>query len=290
MTALAIRAQRFLDLHAAEPILIMLNAWDVGSARVLEHAGAQAIGTTSMGISAALGYPDLQLIPRDEMLAVVARIVEAVQVPVSADLEAGYGDTTNQVVESALCALECGIVGINLEDATGPFSTPLLDVEIMVERVAAIRAAADAQGIHLVINARTDTFLRSNSEADDPIATAITRGNAYREAGADCIFVPARVDGAAIRRLVEGIDGPINILANPVFTGDELPTLPQLQELGVARASVGSGLMRATLGLTRRAAVELLTDGTYGTMRDELSQPGAIEAYEAAIGGLAETP
>lgn len=284
MTRSIERAKQFLDLHNADPLLILLNAWDVGSARVLERAGAQAIGTTSMGIAAALGYPDGQQIPRDEMLAVVARIVAAVQVPVSVDLESGYGESTEQVVESVLRALDCGVVGINLEDATGPSTAPLLEIDVMAERVAAIRTAAEARGIHLVINARTDTFLRPVADGADRVAIAIARGNAYREAGADCVFVPARIDEETIRKLVVGIDAPVNILANPVFSGPELPTLPRLQQLGVARASVGSGLMRATLGLTHRAAIELLTEGTYETMRSELLQPSAVAAYQAAIG------
>ncbi len=277
-------ARRFRDLHTSGKLLVLLNAWDVGSARVLELAGAQAIGTTSMGIAASLGYPDMQQIPRDEMLAVVRRIVDAVDVPVSADMEAGYGETTAQVVESILRALDVGVVGINLEDAAGAPTDPLLEVSAMVERVAAIREAADARGIPLVINARTDSFLRPLPEGHDPIATAIARGNAYRAAGADCVFVPGRMGEETIRRLVAGIDAPVNILANPVFTGADLPALPRLEQLGVARSSVGSGLMRAMLALTHRAAVELLDTGTYEVMRVELSDPGAVGAYDAAIG------
>jgi 2-methylisocitrate lyase-like PEP mutase family enzyme len=198
------------------------------------------------------------------MLEVVRRIANAVALPVSADMEAGYASTPKGVAETVKAVIAAGAVGINLEDSPGADGSPLLDVSLQAERLQAAREAADATGIAFVINARTDVFLFAAGEPHIRLEHTIRRANAYREAGADCLFVPGVGNSEAIARLVHEIRGPINILANP-----GVPSIAELQRLGVARVSMGSGPMRATMALTRRVAKELLETGTYTAFTEE---------------------
>jgi 2-methylisocitrate lyase-like PEP mutase family enzyme len=255
------KANRFAALHQGPGTLVLVNAWDVSSARIFEAAGSSGIATTSAGIANALGYPDGQRISRAEMLEMVRRIAAGVAVPVSADVEAGYGEGVEAAVATAKAVLAAGAVGMNFEDATGADGRALLDVSLQVERIRAIRETASAAGVHLVINARTDVFLRSIGEPATRLDHAISRANAYRQGGADCLFVPGVTDRETIARLVRGIEGPVNILA----VGGT-PSIPELHELGVARVSVGSGPMRAAMGLAREIARELLERGTYTSL------------------------
>jgi 2-methylisocitrate lyase-like PEP mutase family enzyme len=273
-----IQAERFLGNHQAPPILVLPNAWDVISARLFELEGFKAIGTTSAGISATLGYADGQRMTLDENLAVVRRIAGQVQIPVSADLEAGYATSVEGVVQAARAALEADAVGINLEDGTGEAAAPLIEIAAQVEKIAAIRELASSAGIPLVINARTDVYL---TPEDDPLAhlrSAVERGAAYRQAGADCIFVPdmGDLDREAIARLVEEIDAPINLIA-----GARTPPLAELEDLGVARVSLGPRPMRAALALVRKIARELNDAGTYTRMTAEALTYAEVNAMLA---------
>ncbi|MHC4695934.1 MAG: isocitrate lyase/PEP mutase family protein [Planctomycetota bacterium] len=256
-------AEEFLKLHNAPPILVLPNAWDVVSARLFELEGFKAIGTTSAGISATLGYPDGEQISLEETIDVVRRIVEHVNVPVSADLEAGYAISPDGVARSAEAALNVGAVGVNLEDSTGDPARPLYDESLQVEKIAAVRQMARAYGVHLVINARTDVYLLSVDEPETRLRHTVQRANAYRQAGADCIFVPDfdALDRETIRRLADEIDAPLNIIA-----GGHTPPLAELEEIGVSRVSFGPRPMRAALALIRKIAKELLNTGTYTTM------------------------
>jgi len=237
------KAERLRALHRAPPILVLPNAWDAASAAAFARIdGCRAIATTSGAIAAAHGYPDGERIPRAEMLAAVARIARAVELPVTADLEAGYGDAAG----TAKAAIEAGAVGLNLEDGLGP-------VEEHVERIRAVRAVAESAGVPLVVNARTDVFLRGDGNVDE----AVRRGNAYLEAGADCVFPIMAADPGTIRRLAAEIHGPINILHRP-----DLPSVAELERLGVARVSVGSGLYRAALAHAETLARALLEAGS----------------------------
>lgn len=233
---------------------MLANVWDVASARLIEAAGFPAVATTSSGVANALGYPDHEFIGRDEMLAVVERIASAVAVPVTADMEAGYGPAASDVAETARRTIAAGAVGINLEDAG---RGGLLPLEEACARIAAARSAADAEGVHLVINARTDVFLRGG-RGEEAFEEAARRANAYRQAGADSLFVPAVADGTLIGRLVKAIAGPLNVLAGPAT-----PPLPELARLGVARVSVGGSLARAALTVVRHVAEELQGPGTF---------------------------
>jgi len=250
------KAKRFLELHTSGRLLVLPNAWDAGSARIFEHAGFQALGTTSAGVALSLGYPDGERVSRAEMLEAVRRTASAVAIPVTADLEAGYGRAVNDAVETARGAIAAGAVGMNFEDSTS--DDRLVDVVAQVERIRAIKKLAEAEKIAFVLNARTDVFLLGVGEPAGRFDEAVRRANAYREAGADCLFVPGVTDAETIGRLVRAITGPLNVLA-----GRDTPRIAELERLGVARVSVGSGPMRATLALTQRIAQELRERGTY---------------------------
>lgn len=257
------KALQFAELHRGPRILVLPNAWDAASARIFEAAGFSAIATTSAGIAFSLGRPDGQRVGRYQMLAVVKRITHLVSIPVTADMEAGYGGTPEAVADTARAVLEAGAVGMNLEDAASPEKNELADVSLQVERIKAVREAAASTEIGFVLNARTDVFLRAVGEPAERLDHAIRRANAYCAAGADCLFVPGVTDRETIGRLAREIQGPLNILA---VAG--APPIAELQQLGVARVSVGSGPMRATLGLVRRIANELLQAGTYSSFTE----------------------
>ena len=252
------KAAAFRKLHEGPPILVLANAWDVASARVFEDAGFPAVATSSAGVAWALGYPDGEGISRAEMAEAVRRIAAGVAVPVTADMEAGYGPEPAAVAETVRAVIAAGAVGMNLEDSTRDAAGPLFDFALSVERVRAARAAADAAGVPLVLNARTDVFLAAVGDEGGRLEHAVRRANAYREAGADCLFVPGVRDAATIEALVRQIRGPINILAGP-----GTPSVPELQRFGVARVSVGGGPARAALAVARRIAQELRGPGTY---------------------------
>ena len=248
-------------LHTSGPLLVLPNAWDAGSARLFVEAGFAALATTSAGIAFSLGYPDGEEISRAEMLAAVARITRRVSVPVTADMEAGFGLSPEAVAETARGVLAAGAVGMNLEDSGE--GEKLLEFDLSVERVRAAREAATATGggVPLVLNARTDAFHPGTLPQGRQFAEAVRRGNAYRDAGADCVFVPFVGDTATIERLVKEIAAPLNILGAP-----DAPNLKALEALGVRRVTFGSAPMRATLGLVRRMAREWKEKGTYGTL------------------------
>ncbi|MCP4248631.1 MAG: isocitrate lyase/phosphoenolpyruvate mutase family protein [bacterium] len=257
------KAEEFLALHAKPELLVLPNAWDVSSARIYELEGFKAIGTTSAGVSATLGYPDGQRMSLDDAAAAVRRIVERIALPISADFEAGYATTPEGVAQAAKTVLRVGAVGLNLEDSTGDPARPLYDVSVQQEKIQAIREMATAQDIPLVINARTDVLLIAQDTSAATLGRAVDRANAYRDAGAHCIFVPdyKGLDRKSITELVRGIDAPLNVIA-----GANTPPLAELAELGVARVSFGPKAMRAALAFIRKIARQWLDTGTYELM------------------------
>jgi 2-methylisocitrate lyase-like PEP mutase family enzyme len=274
--AQARKAEVLRKLHGSPRILVLANAWDVASARIIEEAGFPAIATTSAGIAASLGYPDGQKITREEMLDVVARIARAVHVPVTADLEAGYGLAIEDMTETAKAMVNAGAVGMNLEDVTGSDESSLVDVPLQVEKIRAIRKVGELLGVPLVLNARTDIYLMPIGPAETRFERTVERLRAYHQAGADCLFVPGLRDEETIAKLVQALRAPLNILATA-----GCPTIPKLEQMGVARVSTGSGVMRATLGLTRRVAKELMELGTYTSMLDGAVPFGEMNAMLA---------
>jgi 2-methylisocitrate lyase-like PEP mutase family enzyme len=278
------KAETFLRFHQDEEILVLLNSWDAGSSKLIEACGYKAIATTSMGIAASLGYPDCQVIQLSEMIEAITGIVNGVQVPVTVDIEAGYGNTLNEIVDSVGRIVATGIVGINIEDSID-LNPVLIDEMESCERISAIRALSDSLGFHLVINARTDAFYTSSGSPREKLSESIRRGNKYREAGADCIFVQPVWERETISTLVREINAPINILSNPGIGAGVPPSVRELQDLGVARLSLGSGLMKATLALIKKVADELSEKGTYNVLSDALTPlPDAALAYRMAVG------
>lgn len=266
-------AEQFRLWHQPPPILVLPNAWDAASARVFEQVGFRAVATTSSGIAAAYGYPDGEHISRDQMIDAVRRVAAAVACPVTADIEAGYGDTVEAKLETVRQVIAAGAVGINIEDSGtgGGGAATLVDVAAQVGLIRAIRAAAASEwGVPLVINARVDVYLHGAGDADERFGETVRRAIAYRQAGADCVFPIGLADASTIGELVRAVGGtPINILAGP-----QTPTIPELARLGVARVSVGGGLTRVALGAISRAARELLEQGTFTSVaRDALPGP-----------------
>jgi 2-methylisocitrate lyase-like PEP mutase family enzyme len=264
------KAELFLKFHQDKEILVLLNSWDIASSKLVEASGYKAIATTSMGIAASLGFPDSQVITLPEMINAITGIVKSVNLPVTADIEAGYGKNTDEIIGSVRKLIETGIVGINIEDSI-EMSPVLIDEMEFCERLAAIRAFSNSMGFHLVINARTDSFYTTNESHQQKLKESIKRGNKYREAGADCIFVQPVWDKETISTLVREIQAPVNILANPGIGAGLPPTVSELQNMGVARLSLGSGLMKATLALMKKVADELLANGTYNALADALT-------------------
>ena len=257
------KAQAFQQRHLGPQILVIANAWDAASARVFEHAGIVAVGTGSAGIAFSHGYPDNERIPRDVILNATREIVRAVKVPVTADILTGLGETVEEVVATVKEIIAMGAVGVNIEDGTddGP---RLIDLSQQVEKIRAVCDAVKASGVPIVVNARTDSFWLKLGDDQQRLRVSIERANRYREAGADCLFVPAAADRETIKTLVEEINGPLNILTVP-----GCPPISELQALGVRRVSEGSGPMRASMMLTRKIAEELLQTGTYKRFHDD---------------------
>jgi 2-methylisocitrate lyase-like PEP mutase family enzyme len=253
------------SMHGGDEVLVLANAWDAMSAAIIASAGARAVATTSGGISWTLGHPDGQGLAREGAVAAIERIVSAVRVPVSADIEGGYGRDPDAVAMTVASVVAAGAAGINLEDTLG-VGAPLIDPRLQAQRIRSARNAGNESGVAVVINARTDVFLLNPAAHGDRLAEVIARGHLYREAGADCLFVPGLFDLPTIAALVEGSPLPINIMAGPGGA-----TVAQLAAVGVKRVSVGTFIAQAAYALVRRAAVELLERGTLGAVADRLS-------------------
>lgn len=259
-------AATFRHLHT-QPPLILPNAWDPGSARVIEHAGARAVATTSAGVSWARGRRDGQHLSREGAINAVRSIVEAVGVPVSADIESGYGaGTPDDIMATVKAVLDAGAVGINIEDAPGRSGASLLSPQEQAARIRAARKAAESEGVDLFINARTDVYLAAVGDPGTRMDVALQRAAIYLEAGADGIFVPAVTDAETIAALVSGIDAPLNVMVGPGALSVE-----ELAGLGVARVSLGPAITLGAFGFIHRAAQEALTDGTYHSLEQGMS-------------------
>jgi 2-methylisocitrate lyase-like PEP mutase family enzyme len=261
---LASRAARFKALNEAGSLRLP-NCWDAASARLFQAAGFPAIGTTSAGIAWSHGMLDAEVITRDAMMRDIAAIVEAVDVPVTADIEAGYGPSPLDVAATVEATLDAGAVGINLEDnlngGAAAGESPLFSIDLQTDRIAAARAVADGRGVSMVINARTDPFLMGlGADDEERLAMSIERGRAYLKAGADLVFIPVLVDPAQVRRAAEAIGGPISLMALP-----GAPSADPGFAAGAARVSLGPLAMMAALGVIRDIAAEFRDKGTWTT-------------------------
>jgi 2-methylisocitrate lyase-like PEP mutase family enzyme len=259
--AQAEKAVQFRKLHHGPRMLVLANAWDVISARILEECGHPAIATSSAAVAFSRGYPDGQRIPRDEMLDVVARIARAVRIPVTADLEAGYGTTAKDMADTVKAAIEAGAIGMNLEDVTGDDEKSMVDTKLQVEKISAIREKAKSLGVPFVLNARTDIFLLPVGPEATRFERTVERLRTYRDAGADCLFAPAVYEREMIAKLVKAVEAPLNILMMP-----QCPSLGELEKIGVARVSAGSMVMRAALRTVQRIGKEMLESRSCETL------------------------
>jgi 2-methylisocitrate lyase-like PEP mutase family enzyme len=268
-------------MHQNEGSFIIPNAWDVGSAMMLEAAGFSAIATTSAGIAFSLGRVDHGYAPtrarvdRDTMLARVRAMAAEIAVPLSADLEAGYGPSPEAVAETIRLALDAGAAGGNIEDFSGDKQKPLFELGLATERIRAARETIDRHGAPFVLVARTDSFQVS----PDSLSQCIERGNAFREAGADCIFVPGVSDVDTIKHLVTEIHAPLNLVMG--LTGNQL-SFAQLKALGVRRITIGGSLARATYYHIRQAAKEMVEHGTFSFANSQVPHQELNRIFERA--------
>lgn len=245
-------------------MLVLPNVWDAASARIVAQAGFPAIATTSSGVAAALGYPDGQRISRDMLVEAIARIARVVECPVTADIEAGYGGSIDEVIQTVEAVIAAGAVGFNIEDSRAESDGTLVETAAQVELIQALRALATRLAVPFVINARVDVYLLGIGDPESRFEHTVRRANAYLESGADCVYPIARLDRETIANLVKAIHGPVNILG-----GSLRPTLLELAQMGVARVSLGDGLMSAALGHVRATVRELLEHGTFTTLNAE---------------------
>jgi len=238
-------------------MLILPNAWDVPSARIFENEGFPAVATSSAGLMVSLGYPDGEVIDRDELVSAVRRIGRVLSVPLSVDVVAGFGRTTKEVLVTVKAILKAGGVGINIEDFAHA-TKKLYPIEREVENVKAIRKLGSSVGIPVVINARTDALRFGPGDEEAKFQEAVRRAIAYRDAGADCVYPMGLNEAAPIGRFVKELDFPTNVMVRK-----GLPTVVELERLGVARVSFGPSASYAAMGLLKRASREVLERGTY---------------------------
>ncbi len=265
------KAARFLALHSGPSPLLLPNPWDEGSARLLVWLGFEALATTSSGMAAARGRLDGS-VGRDEVMRHAAAIVAAADVPVSADLENGFGDEPDKVAETVRLALDAGLAGCSIEDFTGRAESSIYDAGLASERITAAAEVAHSGPVRLVLTGRAENYLRGHPD----LASTIGRLQAYQEAGADVLYAPGLTELDDIRQVVEAVDRPVNVLARPGG-----PPVAELAGVGVARISVGGALCFAAIGAVVEAANELKEQGTYGFM--ERAAAGARAARAAFV-------
>jgi 2-methylisocitrate lyase-like PEP mutase family enzyme len=265
------RAQTLRALHRPPPTLLLPNAWDLMSALIFADAGYPAIATTSAGVAWALGYADGEKTPWAEVVDATARIAAAVSVPVTADIEAGYGQTPDDVARHVVEIAQAGAVGINLEDSA---DGGLRSVEDAAARIVASRRAVSQAGLDLVINARTDVYLHGSGDAAARLDETVKRGKAYLAAGADCIYVFALTDLAIITSITRALAAPVNIVGRP-----GTPPLAALESAGVARVSIASGATMVVASLLQQLAKDLRAKGDFGMLEHRMTRAEAQQLF-----------
>jgi len=262
------KAEAFRQMHLGADVVVLPNAWDRGSAVMMAQAGFPAIATTSAGVAFAEGLPDGERLSRADMLEICSAIAARVPIPVTADLEAGYGRRPEDVAATIAGAIERGLVGCNIEDADPTVKT-LFDFDLSVARIRAGRAAADAAGVPFVLNARTDPYLLKFGDPAATFAESVRRANAYLAAGATCAYVPGPGDAKTVGRLAAAIKGPLNILAGRA--GRAGISVGEARRLGVRRVSIGGSLMLSTLTYVRDVLATIRTEGVFDYARTAIS-------------------
>ena len=254
-------AETFRQAHRPPPLLLLPNAWDAMSARQFEAAGFGAVATTSGGVAWSLGFPDGESAPWPEVVAATERMVRAVRVPVTADIEAGYGETPDQVGKRITEILQTGVVGFNIEDAS--------------TRIRAARGAAVAAGVPAVINARVDLYIKNVGDPASRFDETVKRGKAYLAAGADCIYPFGLADADIIERLVKALDhAPVNIVARPDTS------MAALERIGVARISIASGATLAVMSMIKKIGEELYASRRFDMLTHSMNRPEAQALFK----------
>lgn len=267
----------FRALHERDRAFIIPNPWDIGSARILEHLGFEAVATTSMGYAFSVGKLDTK-VGRDEMLAHIASIASATTLPVNADLENGYGDDPKTVAETIRLAAAAGVVGGSIEDATGRPDDPIYERSLAVDRVRAAVESARALPFTFTLTARAENYLHGRPDLDDTIA----RLNAFADAGADVLYAPGLRTAEDIAAVVSAVDRPVNVLMG--LQGVVL-SLEELSAMGARRISVGSSLYRTALGAFLRAANEMRDRGTFTFAKDAANPRDVAKIFAAPMPG-----
>jgi 2-methylisocitrate lyase-like PEP mutase family enzyme len=270
------RAEAFRAMHRTPPLLLLPNAWDAMSARIFEAAGFNAVATTSGGVAWALGHADGEHTPWHEVVAATERIVRTVRVPVTADIETGYGETPDQVAKSVTDIIDAGAVGINLEDSTHDPKQPMRSLEDAADRIRAAREAARSADVPIVINARVDLYLKQVGDDDSRFADTERRAKAYMAAGADCIFPFGLGDLKILGNLIAALKVPVNIVGRA-----GVPNVRELEKLGVARVSTASGPSMAIMSLTRQIAQELHGKGEFAMLKSTITRPEVQQMFAA---------
>ncbi len=255
------KAEAFRALHRDEGVLVLPNAWDVPSARIFEEAGFAAVATSSATLAASAGYPDGEQIPKDELFSIVRKIAGTLGVPLSVDIEGGYGASREALEDTIRRLVDAGAVGLNLEDTVRSEGRELRTIDDQCMRLRTIREAAEASGVPLVVNARTDAYLVAPGEEKARLDEAIRRGKAFASAGADCLYPMGLGDREPIRAYVAAVRMPVNVMVRK-----GLPPVPELEKLGVKRLSLGPTSMYAALDALKRVAAELRERGTYDSL------------------------
>jgi 2-methylisocitrate lyase-like PEP mutase family enzyme len=263
-------SQRFRNLHQGPGLLLLPNAWDSITARLIESLGAKAIATTSAGLAWSRGYPDGNALPEDQLIAATRDIARIIRVPLTVDIEAGYSDDPGAVARLVACVLAVGVVGINIEDGEG-------SPDLLCRKIAAIRDHVAHLGTDLFINTRTDVYLRGVASGEAAIEEIIRRASRYRAAGCDGLFVPGLSTADAMAAISAAIEPmPLNIMAVP-----NLPSIDTLQKSGVRRLSAGSSIAQAAIGCTSHLASSFLA-GTMNEMFDASADYDAVNRLFAA--------
>ncbi|WP_057914684.1 isocitrate lyase/PEP mutase family protein [Peribacillus muralis] len=261
----SVKFNTFQQLHRQSSTFVLPNAWDASSARIFQESGFKAIGTTSAGMAISLGYSDGEKIPFEKLIEALKMIVNSVNIPVSADIEAGYGASIEEVIENIRQIILTGVVGINIEDGTGNPEDPIFDVSLQVEKITAIKELSRLLKMPLFINARIDLYWLNIGNPALRLQSAINRAIAYQKAGADCIFIPGVKNIDSIKKLRQEISSPINLLA-----GADMPSLKQISETGIERVSSGSAPFRATITLLRKISEDIINHGNFQLMIDDV--------------------
>ncbi len=277
----AVKSELFRAMHNGPHLLLLPNAWDAISARIVVATGFPAVATTSGGVAWALGYADGETAPWDEVVAATARIARAVAAPVTADIESGYGETPDAVGRSIDDIIKAGAIGVNLEDGLRPDqhmpgSPPIRSIEDAAARIRAAREAAAAAGVPIVINARTDLYIKNIGDAASRFDETVARGRAYLAAGADCVYPIALRDPETIGRLVKALAAPVNIM---VRAG--LPGIAELEALGVARASTATAMPLLAMGVVRQVAEQLRATHRFDALNPAMTHAEAQQLLAA---------